>query len=167
MVLNELHFYIQLLFRTYYTTAEMPSDVHVGLRVKLPLLLSDFNQNYSMSTHCSTVPEYQISWKSFWRFSICYVRTDREASRGIFATFRCERIKITSYVVPLDGITGVHKYVCSHQLCVSYLPRDQTWYAVPIGLHCMAQHTHRKYDKYIYIFCWKIWKEEIIWKTRA
>jgi hypothetical protein len=61
-----------------------PAETHV----KSPFLLSDFNQNWHVSTSFSESSQYQISWKSVL-FSSCYMPTDRhdESSRRSFAMF--------------------------------------------------------------------------------
>jgi hypothetical protein len=38
-----------------------PTQSHVGLHEKCLLLLSDFNQNWNVSTEFSETPQYQIS----------------------------------------------------------------------------------------------------------
>jgi hypothetical protein len=65
------HFSLQLLFKTYYTpknilqvTPEICTETHVNLHIKCTLLLSDFNQNWNMSTNVNKTPHYQIWWKS-------------------------------------------------------------------------------------------------------
>jgi hypothetical protein len=47
-----------------------------GTHVNYPLLLSDFDQNWKVSTDFSEIPQYRISWKSVQPFSSFYMHTD-------------------------------------------------------------------------------------------
>jgi hypothetical protein len=38
---------------------------HICLQAKRPLLLSNYNQTWNLSTSCSKIPQYKISWNSF------------------------------------------------------------------------------------------------------
>jgi hypothetical protein len=51
---------------------------------KVPLLLSDSNQNWNLSSsNFSKTPQYQISWKSVQPFSSCYMCTDGRTDEAI------------------------------------------------------------------------------------
>jgi hypothetical protein len=50
-------------------------DTHVILRVKCPLLLSDFNQNWNIPTDFNETHQFQNSWKSIQKFSCCLMHT--------------------------------------------------------------------------------------------
>jgi hypothetical protein len=47
---------------------EMHTEMHVGIHVKC-LLLSDFNQNFNISTNYSKTSQYQVLWKSVQQWS--------------------------------------------------------------------------------------------------
>jgi hypothetical protein len=48
---------------------------HVGFHVKCPLLLSDLNHSWNVSTDFTTTPQYKIACKSFNLFWSSYMRT--------------------------------------------------------------------------------------------
>jgi hypothetical protein len=56
-------------------TFEMCAETHARLHLKCPLLLSDFNENWGVSTNFGRTYQYQISWESVMLFSSCYTRT--------------------------------------------------------------------------------------------
>jgi hypothetical protein len=60
----------------------------VETRVQCPLVLSDFSQNWNVSTNFSKKHQNQILWKSVHSFSSRFMRADRhdKASRSILAT---------------------------------------------------------------------------------
>ena len=64
-----------------YTVCEELSEVwtklHIGLHVKDPLFLSDFNESWIFSTHIQKILIYQIWWKSIQWEPSCSMRTDR------------------------------------------------------------------------------------------
>jgi hypothetical protein len=51
-------------------------EMHAGLHVKCSLVLSEFNQNWDVSTIFNKTPHYQISWKSAQQFLSCYMQTE-------------------------------------------------------------------------------------------
>jgi hypothetical protein len=53
-------------------------SMHVGLREMCQLLLSDFKQNWNLSTNFSKTPQYEISWSSIQQLSSFYMRRDRQ-----------------------------------------------------------------------------------------
>jgi hypothetical protein len=53
----------------------------VGLHIKYPLLLSDFNESWIFSTDFREELKYQISWKFVQWESCCFLRTDRRTGR--------------------------------------------------------------------------------------
>ena len=59
--------------------------MYIGLHVKYPLLLSDFNEAWIFSTHFRKIPTYQIWWKSSQWESSCSVRTDGQTTKLLVA----------------------------------------------------------------------------------
>lgn len=74
---------------------DMRAETHVDFRIKCPLLLSDCNQNYNVSTNITEIRQHKISLISVQQFWSCYMQTDRQThcncDKRIFATFRCDR----------------------------------------------------------------------------
>ena len=65
---------ILILWKTERDTIKMS----VGLHVKYPLLLSDFNETWISHTDFRKILKYQISWKSVKWEPSCSMRTDRQ-----------------------------------------------------------------------------------------
>ena len=58
--------------------SEIWSKLYIGLNVKYPLFLSDFNETWNFSNDFLKIFKYEISWKSVqWELSY-YMRTDRQ-----------------------------------------------------------------------------------------
>jgi hypothetical protein len=77
--------------REFFTQSLRSADRHVGLCVRYPLFLFDFDQKRNMSTNFSKIPPYQISWKSVQPFSSCYVGTDGRTD-GLSCFTRCSKM---------------------------------------------------------------------------
>jgi hypothetical protein len=65
------------------------AKTYVGVRIKSPLMLSDFGQNWKVLANFSKTPHYLISCKSFQQFLSCYMvytdgRTDKAKLIGSF-----------------------------------------------------------------------------------
>jgi len=56
--------------------------MYLGIRVKYPLFLSDFNETCILWTDFRKIPKHQISRKSFQWEAICSVRTDSRTWRS-------------------------------------------------------------------------------------
>jgi len=59
------------------TERDMITNKYIGLHVKYPLFLSDFNEAWIFSTDFLKILKYQISWKSAQWKPIRSMRTDR------------------------------------------------------------------------------------------
>ena len=69
--------------------SEIWSKMYIGLHVKYPLFLSDFNKTYILSTEFREILKYQISWKSVQWESSCYIQTDGRTDRqDLIVAFR-------------------------------------------------------------------------------
>jgi hypothetical protein len=64
------------LFFILRRMSEIWSKMYIGLHVKYPLLLSDFNETWLASTDFHDILKYQISGKSFQWEPSCSMRTD-------------------------------------------------------------------------------------------
>jgi uncharacterized protein YozE (UPF0346 family) len=72
-------FFLQLWSETFLILRRNERDVitkYLGLRVKYPLFLSDFNETWAFYTDFRKIIKYQFSWKSFQWESSCSMRTD-------------------------------------------------------------------------------------------
>jgi hypothetical protein len=66
-----LHFCLQFLLEILFTVINIHqvilwvcAGINVGLHIKCPLFLADFNQNWNVLTHFRGTPNYQLSQKS-------------------------------------------------------------------------------------------------------
>jgi len=53
----------------------------IGLHVKYPQFLSDFNETWILSTDIRKTPKFKISWKSVQWETRCSIRTDGQTDR--------------------------------------------------------------------------------------
>ena len=76
----EFWFSIQLLSVTFLNLRNFEQDIIInmciGLHVKYPLFLSDYNESWIFSTDFWKIMKYQISWKSVYLESTSSIRTD-------------------------------------------------------------------------------------------
>jgi len=75
-----LLFPLQLFFKHFSLYREfcvITSWTYIGLHVKYPLFLSDFNDDCIFRTYFQKILQYQISWKSVLLELSCYMRTSR------------------------------------------------------------------------------------------
>ena len=76
----EFWFSIQLLSVTFLNLRNFEQDIIInmciGLHVKYPLFLSDYNESWIFSTDFRKIMKYQISWKSVYLESTSSIRTD-------------------------------------------------------------------------------------------
>jgi hypothetical protein len=73
-------FSLQLLSEIIFILKRIERDMikmYIGLHVKYPLFLSDFNETWISSTDFRKLLKYQISWKSDQWEPSCSLRTDR------------------------------------------------------------------------------------------
>ena len=98
--------------------------MHIGLHVKYPLYLSDFNETWIFLTGFKKIPKYQISWKFFqWELS-CSMHTKHTwRSWDSFIILR-ERLKTQTTVQHIVVI-----FVNSITTCTCAIPVN-----VPKGL---------------------------------
>jgi hypothetical protein len=73
-------FSLQLLSETVHILSGTGRDmikIYIGLHVKYPLLLSDFNETWIFWTDFRKILKYKILWKSFlWETICCTRKTD-------------------------------------------------------------------------------------------
>jgi len=55
--------------------------MYIGLHVKYPLFLSEFNEILNFATEFRKILKYQISWKPVQWEQNCSMRTDRRTDR--------------------------------------------------------------------------------------
>ena len=72
-------------FSFYEEMSEIWWKMYIGLYVKYPLFLSDFNETWIFSTVFRKIPKYEISWQSVQCEPSCSMRTDGQTWRSNFA----------------------------------------------------------------------------------
>ena len=90
-------FSLQLLSETFLILRRTQRDIIINVHrssYKVPLLLSDFNEPWNVSTEFRKIFKCQISWKSVQWEQSCSMRTDRRTDRhdeasSLFSQF-CE-----------------------------------------------------------------------------
>ena len=83
-------FSLQLLSETFLTLRRNERDMikmYIGLRVKCPLFLSDYNETCIFSTGFPQTFKYKISWKSGQSEPSCFMRTDMKKLTVVFRNF--------------------------------------------------------------------------------
>ena len=61
--------------------ARYDKKMYIGLHVKYPLFLSDFNETWIVETNFLKILKYQTSWKSIQWVPSCSMRTDGRTDR--------------------------------------------------------------------------------------
>ena len=86
--------------------------MYIGLHVKYPLFLFDFNGTWTFSTGFLKILKYQISWKSAHWEPSCSMRTDRhdEINSRVFAISR-RRLK-TGLASRIPAATCYRDFLC-------------------------------------------------------
>jgi hypothetical protein len=68
--------------------SEIWSKMYIGLHVKHPLFLSDFNETLILSADFTKILKYQISLESVQWEPSCFVRTDGRTDMKLIIAFR-------------------------------------------------------------------------------
>ena len=105
--------------------------MYIGLHVKYPLLLSDFNATWILLTDLRKIPKYQISWTSVQWEASCSVQTDRQTDRqkGGRKDTQRDMTQLTVFFQNFANASKNRKKMVSHHICrYGNLPISSTFY---------------------------------------
>jgi hypothetical protein len=102
---------------SFYEEFSNISQMYIGLHVKCPLFLSDFNETWIVSTYFWKIFRYQISWKSVRWESSCSMRTDGQTER---------QTGVTKLIVAFRNFANASKRTAWFGSKVAHM-YDDTW----------------------------------------
>jgi hypothetical protein len=106
--------------------------MYIGLHVKYPLFLPDFNETWIFSTDIPEILKYQISWKSVQWEPSCSMRTDRhDKDNGRFPQFFERDLRITNNKFSQFDILTTRPPDYKPGVIKKLGPKDNRWASKP------------------------------------